>query len=158
PRLGVNLEGHGGAVLALAFGGGDGKLLVSGSADTTARFWPLQDVRPFERPGTVGHLSQVTAAAFAPGGALLVTSGRDGAIRIWNFEGPAPRERLVLKDNPDMTGLSVAADSQSFVATSLVGQGLAKQFRLADGQQVKSVVPQLKGQGLCMAVAPDGQQ
>jgi RNA polymerase sigma factor (sigma-70 family) len=157
PRLGVTLEGHAAAVLSLAFGGPEGKLL-SGSADWTARLWPLQDFRPLERTGTVGHLGHVLAVAFAPDGKHMATSSRDGTIRVWNTDGEAPRELLVIKDQPEMTALAFAADGQSFYAVSLAGQGIVKQFGVADGRELRQFTPQLKNQGLCVALSPGGRQ
>jgi WD40 repeat protein len=69
-------RGHAGWVRSLAFSA-DGRLLVSGSHDKTARFWDVatgKEVRRFDEPG------MILAIALAPDGKTLATTGRDDNV------------------------------------------------------------------------------
>jgi WD40 repeat protein len=71
------LRGHGGAVFAVAFSR-DGKWIISGSGDQTARVWDAtsgEELRAFK-----GHGSQIGSIALSPDGQRIVTGG--GAVRI----------------------------------------------------------------------------
>ena len=59
-------------------------VLVSGSEDTTVRVWDLS--RQCCTAVLKAHLSYVTSMAFLPGGAGLVTGGRDRVVNVWNLE------------------------------------------------------------------------
>lgn len=73
------LTGHTQSVRCLA-ATRDGRLLASGSADTTIRLWDMQ-------AGTstvlAGHTSIVTGVAFSPDGTALVSSSEDLTVRLW---------------------------------------------------------------------------
>lgn len=59
-------------------------VLVSGSEDTTVRVWSLT-----EQCCTAvlkAHLSYVTSLAFLPGGAGLISGGRDRVLNVWGLD------------------------------------------------------------------------
>ena len=60
----------------------DGATLVSGSSDTTIRFW---DVGTGETLKVLkGHTSYVDALNYSPDGETLVSNGYDGTLRFWD--------------------------------------------------------------------------
>lgn len=81
----------------------NGKFIVTGSDDNTARIWDAQEVRRFIDPkgGTMEflpvspplvHRDVVTVATFSPDDRLLLTASRDGVVRFWHgVAGDAPR-------------------------------------------------------------------
>jgi WD40 repeat protein len=73
------LDGHTGAVLALAV---RGDLLVSGGADRTIRIWKG---RTLVRTIT-NHWDGVHALAFSPDGKYLASGSADRTVRIWQPE------------------------------------------------------------------------
>jgi len=73
------LDGHTGAVLALAV---SGDLLVSGGADRTIRVWKG---RTLVRTIT-NHWDSVNALAFSPDGKSLASGSGDKTVRIWQPE------------------------------------------------------------------------
>ncbi|WP_336207353.1 WD40 repeat domain-containing protein [Nonomuraea sp. LPB2021202275-12-8] len=88
-----SLEGHRGAVTALAGGELDGRsVLLSGSVDSTVRLW---DVRAREQVGgqsPEGPPDGVERAAFAEldGRPIGVTAEADGTVRTWDPARRAP--------------------------------------------------------------------
>jgi WD40 repeat protein len=77
-------------VAAVAFSP-DGKLVVTGHNDHTARLWSVSTGRQLKV--LTGHKGHVIAAAFSPDGKLLATGSADGVGRLWNvadgsFVGP----------------------------------------------------------------------
>ena len=75
------LKGHTEAVLAVAVSP-DGRGIVTGSADNTARLWNAKtgaEMRVFE-----GHTKPVWAVAITPDGARIVTGSDDRTARVWD--------------------------------------------------------------------------
>ncbi|HKI33847.1 MAG TPA: WD40 repeat domain-containing protein [Gemmataceae bacterium] len=59
----------------------DGKTILTGGSDNTARLWDAATGRPRGEPLPSGL---VTAVAFSPDGRTLLTGGFDQAIRLWD--------------------------------------------------------------------------
>lgn len=75
------LKGHQSVILSLAFSA-DGRRLVSGSADKTARIW---DIASGQSPYTLsGHHDAIYAVAFSPDGRLAVTGSDDDTLKLWD--------------------------------------------------------------------------
>ena len=72
---------HDGAVTHFTFSP-DGKLILSTSADHTARLWDATD---YHLVATLnGHSADVTYASFSPDGRQIVTASYDHTARIWD--------------------------------------------------------------------------
>jgi WD40 repeat protein len=78
---------HQGAVLALAFGP-DGKTVLTGSLDSTARLWDASTGRPLGP--TMTHQNAVLAVAYSPDGKTVLTGSRDNAARLWDASTGRP--------------------------------------------------------------------
>src|SRR6185436_1751115 len=86
----VNVEGLKAQVLALAFSP-DGTRLALGLRDSTVR---LHDATSGKlRRRLTGHLGEVFAVAWEPGG-RLVSAAQDGAIRVWDIAQAPPEARI----------------------------------------------------------------
>ncbi|MHC3473155.1 caspase, EACC1-associated type [Streptomyces sp. 7R007] len=88
--LGQPVLGHTDRVYSVAFHPG-GRVLVSGSADQTVRFWDLTDPA---RPKPVGapfpgHTDTVYSVVFSPDGKLLADAGADQKVRLLTVADPA---------------------------------------------------------------------
>lgn len=81
PAESVRLSGHTGAVLSLDFSS-DGKRLLSGGDDKTARVW---DLATRKAPATLtGHDGPVRWASFSPDGAMALTTALDNVARVFS--------------------------------------------------------------------------
>jgi WD40 repeat protein/serine/threonine protein kinase/class 3 adenylate cyclase/tetratricopeptide (TPR) repeat protein len=66
----------------------DGKLIVTGSWDNTARVWDAQTGQPLTQ--TLKHADVVTSAKFSPDGNRIVTASTDGTVRVWDVQTGQP--------------------------------------------------------------------
>src|SRR5207342_1492085 len=79
------LEGHTGAVSAVAFAP-DGHTLATASNDQTVLLWDVTDPTRPRRLGDPlpGHTVAVSAVAFAPDGHTLATASNDQTVLLWD--------------------------------------------------------------------------
>jgi WD40 repeat protein len=83
---------HQSEVLAALFSR-DGKLLLTGAYDGSARLWDATSGQPLGAP--LAHGRDVTAVGFSPDGRLLLTTSRDGTARVWRVS-PGAQPMLTL--------------------------------------------------------------
>jgi len=61
-----------------------GKIVASGSADMTLRFWDVVERKPVSTHKA--HSDFVTAIAFSPDGKTVITGDYSGVLKIWDLE------------------------------------------------------------------------
>ncbi len=76
------LEGHTNYIEYVQFHPA-GKILASGSADMTLRFWDLEARKEISVHRV--HDDFVTAIAFSPNGSVLVTGDYSGKLKVWDL-------------------------------------------------------------------------
>ena len=126
PAGATELVGHGGAVRALA-ASADGRLLLSGSFDTSLIVWRPDDRAPLHR--LLGHEAAVNAVALAPDGATAVSGGEDGLLVAWDAATGAPRWRLALESKV----LAVALEPERGLVAVGTADGRVRLVGLEDG-------------------------
>lgn len=108
----VALDGHDGAVNALAFSS-SGAQLASGSSDTSARLWDAITGEPLRR--FEGQLIEVRAVDLSPDGATLISGGFNGLLFPWDVRtgtrGPSISLAFPISDaafSPDGAQIALA--------------------------------------------------
>jgi len=77
------LAQHLGSVTSVAFSP-DGKILASGSNDTTVRLWQIDSGK--EIRALTGHKNTVMSVAFSPDGKSLASASLDSTVRLWQVD------------------------------------------------------------------------
>jgi WD40 repeat protein/tRNA A-37 threonylcarbamoyl transferase component Bud32 len=79
---------HASRVTSLAFRP-DGKTLITGSEDNTARLWDAATGQTLGHP--LAHQGMVQAVAFSPDGKVVMTGSADNTARLWDAATGRPR-------------------------------------------------------------------
>jgi WD40 repeat protein len=126
----------------------DGKYILTGSGDATARLWDLNGkmVRIF-----IGHCGYINSVAVSPDGKLMLTGSTDRSARLWDMDGKVIR---------DFFGHSMSVNSVAFSpdGKSILTGSQDKTARLWDLQG--NVIQEFKGHTSdirSVAFSPDGQ-
>jgi WD40 repeat protein len=141
---------HGATILAVAFSP-DGKLLLTGSRDQTARLWDVETGKPVGPP--LHHAAgYVDSVAFGAGGKTVLTS--DGKLHTWDTAtgkllGPSLPLGL---SNPGPVAFS--PDRKSILVGSY---RIPQQVRLFDAEAAKPIGPLLTEGSQVMAFRADGK-
>ncbi|HYV38762.1 MAG TPA: WD40 repeat domain-containing protein [Gemmataceae bacterium] len=122
--------GHLESVTSIVFSP-NGKILASGSVDTTVRLW--EPAKSTELACLRGHKAGVTAVAFAPNGELLASSSYDGDIRLWNT---AKRSQVARLEGPTNGAACLAF---SLDGKTLIAGGRSPEVRIWDVAALKMI-------------------
>jgi hypothetical protein len=103
-------KGHKWAVLRAVYSD-DGKRVITGSADNTAKIWNIEDVAAPQVQFTLqGHTASVTSVAFTPdSGTRALTGSEDYTAKLWDAENG--KEILTLKGHEqEVTSVAFSGD------------------------------------------------
>jgi WD40 repeat protein len=131
----------------------DGKLVVTGGDDGTARVWDTATGQP---TGLVlEHPREVNSVAFSPEGRTILTGSSDGIARLWDastgrLAGP-PLRHEVRNEGRDFVTVLFSPDGESFVTGCL---GTLQRWQTAS---CRPIGPALRGRGTPWAFTPDGK-
>ena len=106
----------------------DGRLLVGGSYDRTARIW---DVGTGKLLHVLRHHGYVYAERFSPDGRLLVTSSQDGAAYVWDV-ATGQREFLLVDANGAVNAAAFSPDGSEIATAS--ADGVARIYNAENGK------------------------
>lgn len=105
-----------------------GELLVTASADGTARLWATQSAAPVAV--LRGHRGEVMRAMISPAGDQLVTASKDGTVRSWRYREPqllssSRKWSLSATFNPGGTRVAVGKEGEIGILEMNVPAGVA---------------------------------
>jgi hypothetical protein len=147
----LTLKGHADDVFSVAFSP-DGKRVVTGSNDNTAKIWDAANGT--ELLTLNGHGSGVRSVAFSPDGRRVVTGSFDKTAKLW--DGQSGQELLTLKGHADgVFSVAFSPDGRRVVTGG--GDKTAKIWDAENGQELLT----LKGHGdilFSAAFSPDGRR
>ena len=115
----LTLVGHQGGVTAVV-SAPDGRRLVTGGTDRTARVWDADSGRELFR--MEGHHSRITSVAFAPDGRWLVTGSTDGTARIWDAADGRQLRKLQVPNTGPIWAVAVTPNGTRVITGSEDGK------------------------------------
>ena len=122
------------SIHAICFSGGGNRLACSGDAGEVY-VYSFPELQPL-LPGPSGHSERVTSLAFTPDGALLVSAGSDGKVKVWDaVTGAQLRDFSDHEDTPnsvvstaDSLWCASASDDRTIRLWPLKGQPQASRM------------------------------
>jgi hypothetical protein len=108
-----DLLGHLAGVSSVAFSP-DGKRVVTGSRDDTARVWDLSGATP---TATVLE-GQITSVAFSPDGKRVVTGSWDNTARVWDLSSATPLATVLEGHDGAVSAVAFSPDSKRVAIAS----------------------------------------
>lgn len=144
--------GHGGNVDALEFTP-DGQMLISGSKDTTLKFWRVSDGELVQT--LRGHAINVSAIAFSPDRQHFATAGFDGFARVRQLSRCDPLLELPIVEW--VFDIAYSPDGSKLVSVNKLGDvtlwDLATGFPIWSGTQDRD---RFNTWAMSVAYSPDG--
>ena len=134
---------------------GDGKWLVTGSDDHTAKIWNAADGSVLKTldQGNASGIGNVSAVAVTRDGKKVVTGSLDGRTKIWEME--SGRVVPIPGGHGDLLSLALTPDGQQLL-TGYLG-GMANVRDMASGRELMILNGHTRWVS-CVAVSPDGQR
>ena len=144
------LAGHTGAVSSVSFSG-DGRMVVTGSRDKTARIWEAGTGRLVRT--LKGHKDAVSAVAFNPEGSLVASGSTDRTIIIWDAGSGQPITTLP-RESGFVNSVEFSPDGQ--VLAAALSDGRIKMWDVSSGQGIQSFHDHSSAV-FSVAFSPDGR-
>ena len=107
----------------------DGKYVVSGSADNTARVWEAATGQEIAR---MTHTDQVNSIAFSPDGKYVVSGSADNTARVWEAATGQEIARMTHEDG--VSAVAFSRDGQYVLSGS--ADKTARVWEAATGQEI----------------------
>jgi WD40 repeat protein len=136
-RLGSPLK-HNDIVSAVAYSP-DGRRILSGSYDQTARMWDAESGLP--AGPSLAHSGAVNTVAFHPNGKLFLTGDAAGLVRLWKVASAGPLHTLAPADGW-VRAVGFAPDGRVFTGTAGgLGAGRVRFWNPSTGKPLEPSFP-----------------
>ena len=146
----VTLEGVPGLIQAIGFSP-DGKTLLTGSTDRTARRWDVVSGKEIGVP--LAHPAAVTAVGYSPNGQVIAVMSAQ-AVRLWAVSaGKAMGGGLDHKAG--VLGFAFSADSKTILTAGF--DQIARFWDVATGKEYARIET-VEGPLRCVTFSPDGRR
>jgi uncharacterized protein with WD repeat len=149
-----DLLGHIDRVSSVAFSP-DGRRVVTGSGDNTARVWDLSGATPAATPLN-GHRGPVWSVAFSPDGRRVVTGSDDNTARVWNLSGATPVATPLEGHRGPVTSVAFSPDGRRVATGS--EDNTAQVWDVAGATPAATPLEGHRGPVTSVAFSPDGRQ
>ncbi len=132
----------------------DGKRIVTGSLDATAKVWDAQSGK--ELLTLKGHSSSVMSVAFSPDGTRIVTGSTDGTAKVWDAQ--SGKELLTLSMGSSVNSVAFSPDGRRIV-TGNAEAGSSDAAKVWDAQSGKELLTLRAASNVdSVAFSPDGRR
>jgi len=141
---------HAGAVRSVAFSP-DGKTVITGSSDNTARLWNVATGQALGQP--LRHQGEVQVVAFSPDGKTVITGSSDNTARLWDAAtGQALGQPLMHRG--EVKAVAFSPDGKTVITGSR--DNTARFWDAATGQALGQPLTH-QGEVEAVAFSPDGK-
>lgn len=130
-------EGHRARIHSAVFSP-DGEMIVTASADRTARVWNVSTMVPIAG-GILEHPADVLFATFSPDNSRIITGCDDNLARVWKFDGSSGVQLTDTLSGHTAAVTSVAISGDNRRAVTGSKDGIAKLWCLETGKEVLSL-------------------
>lgn len=155
-RLGTSRFRHGRPVFCTSFSH-DGKILISGSADRSIRFWETatgNELRRFR-----GHRGDVVTAILSADGQTLASAGYDQTLRLWDAGSGKQLAWFDLGALSFCRNLAMTPDGKSLITVTEKRpfRNVLRVRELPSGKELRRVYLADYCNGGMVTIAPDGK-
>ena len=146
----LTLKGHSRPVTSVAIST-DGKRIVTGSRDNTARIWDAETGKELRK--LEGHSGPVYSVAISTDGKRIVTGSDDNMARIWEAETGKELKKLEGHSSP-VYSVAISTDGKRIVTGSL--DKTARIWEAETGKELRKLEGH-SGPVLSVAISTDGK-
>ncbi|KAJ1565449.1 hypothetical protein HK096_002725, partial [Nowakowskiella sp. JEL0078] len=136
--------GHVAALTSSSWHPNEKGTFMTTAGDSTVRIWDVEQKRSQKTVICVkskvrGGISRITAGTYSGDGRIIVAGAEDGALRIWNSNGPfiSPTKTLESAHQPNSAITSIVLPSDTF---TIISRGMDDTLKLFDMRNFKSPV------------------
>jgi WD40 repeat protein len=155
PPAAIEPAGRNRGVWSVAFSP-DGKRVVTGSADGTARVWELSGATFAAVAVLEGDKLAIRSVAFSPDGRRVVTGSYDNTARLWDWSGPTPATTLLQGHRGPVASAAFSPDGKRVVTGS--ADHTARVWDLSGPTPTATVLEGHRGWVTSVAFSPDAKR